>query len=160
MEEGAMRWKQTESRTPNRGSHGADTIQISIERSQRKHSFQYIESYFLRSVDVADPSYQSIHLLNFPLAVDEHDIVAMYRCSLAIRSELPLHHHQIAVDPYVPERAKSPSRVALEQLRDHFVDSDVAINNLVGIVESDVCGVSLLHLGEAFARITFAEDTQ
>lgn len=109
-------------------------------------------------INITDTLNHGVHLCDLPIAVNEHDIVATYRCSLSGRAKLPLQHHQIAVDPDIPTRSKSEFRVVVKQLGDEIVDGVEAFDQLVRIEEGDILIVGCLHLDEAFVRVTFVED--
>ena len=108
-------------------------------------------------VNITDTLNHGVHFLDLPLAVDKHDIATAHRCSLTGRSELPLQHNQIAIDPDIPTWSKSPFWIAVKELRDEVVDGVEAFDQLVGVVEGDVFIVSCLHLNEAFGHIALAK---
>jgi hypothetical protein len=106
---------------------------------------------------IADPLDHSVHLLNLHLFINDHNILATHRRRLAVRSKIPLQSHHIGIDPEFPNWRKTPPRVAVEKLRDHYINSIEANHDFVGIVDGNIGGTSPLHLSKAFDLIAFIE---
>ena len=80
---------------------------------------QYVnasQGHLSRSPNITVTLDHGVHSLNLPLAIDRHDIVVVYRCSLASRSKPQLQHDQIAIDPDISKWSKSLFRITVKEL--------------------------------------------